>query len=101
MSCAVVQGLFGGVEVVEGRDGRNGRLERPGTCPLSWTLAEARWAIRQERERREKEAAERAAFDAATKQLTIFGTAEVAQTLRNPFTDAREREDERKGLTAR
>jgi hypothetical protein len=34
-------------------------------------------------------------------QLTIEGEAEVATTKRNPFTDAREREDERKGLTAR
>ncbi len=34
-------------------------------------------------------------------QLNIFGEVEVARTLRNPWTEAREAEDERKGLTAR
>jgi hypothetical protein len=35
------------------------------------------------------------------KQLTIFGGVEFAETERNPWTDEREAEDNRKGLVAK
>ena len=91
---AIAQDLFGGVQVVEGRNGGHGRFLKDGECLLERALSEARWALADEREVREQ-------FAAATKQLTIFGDMEVARTLRNEATLAREAEDARKGLVTK